>query len=84
METNSHGLNELEVFLKCEKKLIEKQKENVDKCISADSGQDYILNWIQMNADWFRKKWKNSCCKSCNNVLDCGYKLRTNCKNYEE
>ena len=76
-------LSMFETFLKSERKKIEIDKKNRECETSACLGNDYILNWIDKNAKWFRDEWNKSKCKGCKFVLDCGWKVRQKCKQFE-
>jgi hypothetical protein len=44
----------------------------------------YDLDWIIKNAVEFSRKWRESCCRTCVLVKECGYNLETKCEKYSE
>jgi len=51
--------------------------------IHEDPGQDFVINWINKNAKWFRKAWEKSSCKTCKHWEDCGWKVCCDCPNFK-
>jgi hypothetical protein len=65
----------------------ERRKIDIDKwctgCeIKKDPGNDYIIDWINKNAIWFRNAWEISDCKTCKKWENCGWKAERNCKDF--
>jgi len=50
--------------------------------LHADPGADYILDWIKLNADFFKIHWNVSKCKDCVKWETCGFELLTDCNKY--
>lgn len=69
-------------FLIAQKKKIEIDKwcEGCDK--TKDPGQEYVINWIDQNGEWFRQAWEMSLCKSCCSSKQCGYNVLQLCDSY--
>jgi len=70
-------------FMKSQIHKIDIDKWNEGKKTKHDPGSEYINEWIMNNADFFKKHWDVSKCKTCNNWETCGFKLLTKCKNYD-
>lgn len=66
-------------YLKAQFKKMLTDKWDEGLKIRSDPGETYILQWIEHNAEKFRKKWENCQCRTCSNVLDCGFKEATDC-----
>lgn len=69
--------SKFEAFLKSQKKRIEQET-------TVSASNDEIAEWIETRSQWFRDLWEKSVCKDCNKVLKCGYKVRKQCKQFEE
>ena len=72
-------MDEMEAFFKSEIKKIEIDKWDEGMRRHSDPGNEYVLEWVEKNAPWFRESWNNSCCRDCVNCIDCGYNIRTEC-----
>lgn len=69
--------------------ITEIKKIEIDKWIegmktSADPGNEFVLDWIERNAQCFRRAWDISKCKDCTQCEDCGYNLLSACNNFIE
>lgn len=71
-------------FMKLQIKKIEIDKWCEGCKIQTDPGQDYIINWIENNGQWFRSAYNLSACKSCRNWAKCGYNVAPNCSFFEK
>jgi hypothetical protein len=69
-------------FIHNEKTKIDIEKWNKGIEIKRDPGQEYIIEWINKNAKWFRESWEISQCKTCKHCLWCGYKVEKECNGY--
>jgi hypothetical protein len=49
-----------------------------------DPGQNYILDWIDKNAAWFRSAWNHSLCQSCTQWRSCGHQVLNGCEFYRQ
>jgi len=65
-------------------KKIDIDKWNEGCRINKDPGKEFVISWIEKNADWFRNAWNSSQCKSCLKWRECGYLLTKDCQNFEE
>jgi hypothetical protein len=66
---------------------IEKNKIEIDKWrkgveLNKDPGDQYIIEWIEKNASWFRESWDNSNCKYCIHWKWCGWKVEKDCSGF--
>jgi hypothetical protein len=69
-------------FIESERIKIDIDKWKKGEEIKKDPGQEYIIEWIEKNAAWFRDAWENSKCKFCKHVLWCGYKVEKECSGF--
>jgi hypothetical protein len=73
------------------KTYVERRKIEVDRFFEGihrqhdprDDG-NYDLDWIIKNAADFSIRWRNSLCKGCLKVKECGFNLLTECNNFCE
>jgi len=72
----------MQEYLKIQKQKIEIDKWNEGCRRNTDPGQEYIIEWIEANAGWFREAWEGSLCKACRKILICGIELRNQCDIY--
>jgi hypothetical protein len=73
---------ELEKFLKSEKRYIEKSKWYKGERTQTDPGEKYIIEWIGKNAERFRKVWDVCLCKDCIKASECGDCLKIDCDDF--
>ena len=50
----------------------------------SDPGEQYILEWVEKNAPWFRDAWNKSCCQQCTNCVECGYSVLIECNRFNK
>jgi hypothetical protein len=67
---------------------VQKKKIEIDKWLEGynkkgDPGQEFVIEWIFKNADWFRKAWEKSLCVKCVSMEECGYKVREYCGTFK-
>jgi hypothetical protein len=66
---------------------VQLKKINIDKwnegCrIQKDPGQEFVIEWIDKNAAWFRQAWNQSLCQLCQNSHFCGYRVTQECDEF--
>jgi len=71
-------------FFLSEIKKIEIDKWEEGLRIHSDPGEQYVLEWVERNAPWFRDAWEKSCCQYCNHCVACGYSVKTECGEFEQ
>jgi hypothetical protein len=70
-------------FLEVERIKIDEDKWYEGEKISADPGQEFIIDWIQRNAANWRQEWEASVCQHCKNWKTCGLNVKVCCENFE-
>ena len=60
-------------FMHAQKKKIEIDKWCEGFSKNSDPGQEYILEWILKNGEWFREAWQKALCKKCVFIDECGF-----------
>ena len=45
----------------------------------SDPGDDFIIDWVHINAVQFREDWDQSLCKDCLRLRQCGYNVLSAC-----
>jgi len=70
-------------FVEAERRRIDVDKWHEGEKQRKDPGEEYVKEWIEKNALWFREAWNVSDCKFCNNWEACGYLVKQDCKNYK-
>jgi hypothetical protein len=85
-QNNSGGKSKRDVVLKSYRAQIE--KINRDKWCEGcrtqrDPGKEFVISWIEQNAAWFREAWSLSLCCTCEKWCECGYKVETECGEYQ-
>lgn len=66
-------------FIKAQFKKMETDKWDEGVRTKRDPGENYVIHWIELHADEFRKRWANCQCRTCSKVFDCGFKEATDC-----
>jgi hypothetical protein len=69
-------------FIESEKTKIDIDKWNRGVSLGKDPGDNYVLDWINLNASWFRTSWNNSKCKTCIHWKWCGWRVENNCEGH--
>jgi hypothetical protein len=49
-----------------------------------DPGSEYVLEWINRHAQWFRNQWEVSRCRRCSSWCNCGHFVREDCHTYQQ
>ena len=70
------------MLIQIEKINIEKWNEGVRT--NKDPGTPFIMKWIKENGAEFKRLWNKSLCKHCKNCEKCGYKVLTECNEYDK
>jgi len=69
-------------FMLSQKRRIEYEKWLEGCHLKRDPGAEFILNWIRLNAAFFRKAWDDSLCKDCALWEKCGHLVRPTCEDH--
>jgi len=57
-------------FIKLEHERISFDKW-IEGCkINTDPGDNWVFNWVKINAEMYRKEWEKSLCQCCKHCLD--------------
>lgn len=75
---------EFNAFIEAEIRRIEVEKWIQGVNQHSDPGDDFIIEWVNNNAEYFRRAWGQSLCKTCRNHSTCGYKVVSACDDYEQ
>jgi len=86
-----HGqslMNKKKAYLFCKFLDVEMRKIDEDKYYEGvrrhcDPGQEYVIDWIQRNADNWRKEWDASCCQHCDSWKTCGQNVKEKCESFK-
>ena len=76
-------LDKNQKFIKIELKYFDDAKFYEGINIHKDPGQEFIFNFIQINAQTLREKWEKSKCQHCYKWKNCGHLLKVECKNFK-
>lgn len=81
-------MDKKKAYLLCKYLHTEMKKIDIDKWyhgekINKDPGQEYILEWINVNSANWRKSWEESKCQHCSFWMRCGYELKKECDGYK-
>jgi len=76
--------NPFKTFLDCQKEKIEldKIKDEIELNKSFNL-QEFFIDWIQRNSEWFRRAWDISKCKDCSKTEYCGWKAISACDKFK-
>jgi hypothetical protein len=70
-------------FLQTEMKTINEAKWYEGEKRNADPGPNYIIEWINKNAEQWRKEWEISKCQHCAFWMYCGHNLKKDCEDFQ-
>lgn len=69
-------------YLQSEMKKIDEDKWYEGERICRDPGEPYVIEWINKNAEQWRKEWDLSKCQHCAFWMQCGHKLKKECDQF--
>ncbi len=71
-------------YMSTQRKKIEIDKWCEGSRINQGPGQAYVLDWIFINAAWFRQAWESSLCKDCSQSGNCGHLVLQECNEFQK